>query len=144
MKPHLFAVVVLAACSARGPALTADQIDNIALLYGKPNCEYESMGTVTGGDGHTGVASGMIWGPRGTDQRALQELKAETAAKGADAVIVLQRSGGQRERPRGSLSKRAARRVEFTGTAIRSCEAEKKIVVHGRFDVDGNPVDPDS
>ena len=60
MKPHLFAVVVLAACSARGPALTVDQIDNIALLYGKPNCEYESMGTVTGGDGHHALGQGAV------------------------------------------------------------------------------------
>ena len=136
-------IFVLSACSTSGPKLTAEQIDAVALLYGKPNCEYQSMGTVTGGDGHTGVASGMIWGPRGTDERALQELKAEAAAKGADAVIVLQRSGGQRERPSGSVSKRAARRVEFTGTAIRTCTSEKEIVVHGVFDVEGNAVDPD-
>lgn len=140
---YLLLLPLVTACSTGGPNLTAEQIDEVALLYGKPNCEYQSMGTVTGGDGHTGVASGMIWGPRGTDERALQELKAEAAAKGADAVIVLQRSGGQRERPSGSASKRAARRVEFTGTAIRTCTSEKEIVVHGVFDVEGNAVDPD-
>ena len=127
-------------CATVPDGPTAAQIDQVELLRGRPNCDYESLGSVSGGDGHTGVATGMIWGPRGSDERALRELKANAAALGADAVIIVQRRGGQREKPRGSLAIRPARRVEYVGTAIRSCEPESRTVVIDVIDAEGNSI----
>ena len=133
-------VLLVGGCATTSGGPTPEQIGAVELLSGRPTCEYESLGQVSGGDGHEGVATGMIWGPRGSDERALQELKANAAALGADAVIIVQRRGGQREKPRGALSVRPARRVEFIGTAIRNCEPETKTVVIDVIDAEGNSI----
>lgn len=133
-------VALLASCVGRQPVPGETEVASIDLLYGRPQCQYESLGSVRGGDGHAGVAAGMIWGPRGSEERALNEMRLQAHQLGADAVIVMHRSGGERERPRGSLSKRAAKRVEFTGIAIRQCQSQPRMITHGRFDIEGNPV----
>ena len=81
-------VVLLASCASQ-PEISGTGLANIELLYGKPRCDFQSLGPVQGGDGHVGVAAGMIWGPRGSDERALNEMKYQAYELGADAVIVL-------------------------------------------------------
>ena len=117
-------MVMLVGCRSRDATVDTSAI---TVYDGRPDCEYQSLGPVSGRHGnlpgrgeHNYVHN--AYGKHGTQDLALQRMKIEAMEKGADAVIVLVRE--MTEVPPSSAAgaeRRPTRQVVYKGVAIRGC-----------------------